>query len=57
MCVNFLVVCGLALFRHVLHGDLKEVLDKNAEILLRINGFVVGAYGINLVLVGIHNIF
>ena len=56
MVTNFLIVTLLAFARHVLREDLKVVLDKNAEILLRINGFVVGAYGINLVIVGISNI-
>lgn len=56
MMANFIAVFLLALARHNLREELKEVLDKNAEILLRINGFVVGAYGINLVVEGIRNI-
>lgn len=56
MITNFLIVCGLAYFRHVLKPQLKEVLDKNAEIMLRINGFIVGAYGVNLIVQGLMNI-
>lgn len=56
MITNFLIVTALAYVRHILRNDLKVVLDKNAEILLRINGFVVGAYGVNLIVVGMANI-
>jgi multiple antibiotic resistance protein len=56
MCANFGIVLGLAYARHILKDEFKEVLDKNAEILLRINGFIVGAYGVNLIVAGITNI-
>lgn len=56
MVVNFVVIYLLALARHLLKEDLKIVLDKNAEILLRINGFIVGAYGVNLIVEGLKNI-
>lgn len=56
MVVNFIMIYLLALARHLLKEDLKIVLDKNAEILLRINGFIVGAYGVNLIVEGLKNI-
>ncbi len=56
MILNFLIVGGLMLTRDSLDSKFKLVLDKNAEILLRLNGFIVGAYGIDLVLTGIKNL-
>ncbi len=56
MIVNFIIVTGLAYVRHLLKADYRTVLDKNAEIVLRINGFIVGAYGVNLIIIGIMNI-
>jgi multiple antibiotic resistance protein len=32
------------------------MFDKNAEIVLRLNGFIVGAYGVDLIVVGVQNI-
>jgi len=56
MIINFLIIMSLAYLRHRLNDKLKIVLDKNAEILLRINGFVVGAYGVDLIITGISNL-
>jgi multiple antibiotic resistance protein len=36
---------------------LKTAFDKNMEVLLRLNGFFIGAIGINMVLTGINNMF
>jgi len=56
MIINFSIIMGLAYARHLLKEPLKIVLDKNAEILLRINGFIVGAYGVDLIITGIANL-
>lgn len=56
MIINFLLVASLMVARDRLHDKYNVLFDKNAEILLRINGFIVGAYGVDLVVVGINNI-
>lgn len=57
LLTNFFIVLLLAYIRHRLKPRLKIVFDKNAEILLRINGFIVGAYGVSLMVTGIKNLF
>lgn len=57
MIVTFLMVIFLALFRQSLKKELRIVLDKNLEILLRLNGFIVGAFGVDLIVTGIQNLF
>ena len=53
MIINTLIVIALAAFRQKLRPTMKQLLDRNLEILLRLSGFVVGAYGIDLVITGI----
>lgn len=53
---NFLTIATLALIRQRLKPKMKIVFDKNAEILLRINGFLVGAFGVDLIVTGIQNL-
>ena len=56
--VNFLVLFTLKKFRDSIDGrKFKTAFDKNMEVLLRLNGFFIGAIGINMVLTGIHNMF
>lgn len=56
--MNFLVLFGLKKFRDSLeHKKFKTAFDKNMEVLLRLNGFFIGAIGINMVLMGIKNMF
>lgn len=57
MVTNFVIVICLALLRQSLKPKLQVVFDKNAEILLRINGFIVGAYGVDLITTGLGNLF
>lgn len=55
---NFLVLFSLKKFRDSLeHKKFKTAFDKNMEVLLRLNGFFIGAIGINMVLIGIKNMF
>lgn len=56
MLLTFIAICMLSLLRHWLRPKWKIVFDQNAEILLRLNGFVIGAFGVNLVVTGIRNI-
>lgn len=56
--VNFLVLFFLKKFRDSIEGKkFKTAFDKNMEVLLRLNGFFIGAIGINMVLTGIQNMF
>lgn len=47
----------LAIFRAGLRQNMRIVLDKNLEILLRLNGFIIGAFGVDLILTGVRNLF
>ncbi len=56
--VNFLTLFMLKRFRDMIEGKkFKTAFDKNMEVLLRLNGFFIGAIGINMVLTGINNMF
>ncbi len=56
--INFLVLYTLKKFRDSIEGKkFKTAFDKNMEVLLRLNGFFIGAIGINMVLTGINNMF
>ncbi len=57
MIINYLIVIGLIEVRvRIAHPKFRIAFDKNMEILIRINGFFVGAIGINMILNGITNI-
>ncbi len=56
--INFTTIFLLKKFRDLLEGKrLKTAYDKNMEVLLRLNGFFIGAIGINMILSGLKNIF
>lgn len=56
--VNFLSIFLLKKVRDSLEGrKLKTAYDKNMEVFLRLNGFFIGAIGINMILTGIKNMF
>lgn len=58
MSLNLAIILALAVFRQKLRpAKMQEVLDKNLEILLRLNGFVVGAFGVDLVVSGVKGLF
>ncbi len=57
MLINFLVVISLAVFRYRMRQRFRTVFDKNLEILLRVNGFFVGAFGVDFVVTGIQTFF
>lgn len=56
MTISGLIIYGLARLRQSLKSPLLDVFDKNMEILLRINGFFVGAIGIDLIVTGIRGL-
>ncbi len=56
--INFVSIYLLKIIRDSLEGrKLKTAYDKNMEVLLRLNGFFIGAIGINMILTGIKNMF
>jgi len=57
MLVNFVMIMGLKQLRSSTRSRKVQVaFDKNMELLLRINGFFVGAIGIDMVVTGIGNL-
>jgi multiple antibiotic resistance protein len=56
--INFGTIYFLKKMRDNLEGKKwRTAYDKNMEVLLRLNGFFIGAIGINMVLTGIKNMF
>ena len=56
--VNFFILFILKRLRDGIEKrKFKKAFDKNMEVLLRLNGFFIGAIGINMVLTGIQNMF
>lgn len=56
--VNFFTLFLLKKFRDSIEKrKFKQAFDKNMEVLLRLNGFFIGAIGINMMLTGIKNMF
>lgn len=56
--LSIAVILILKLVRKALHKpNLRIAFDKNMEILIRLNGFFVGAIGINMILSGLKSIF
>ncbi len=54
MIINFFVIMALKSFRDlIVKKKLKIAFDKNMQILLRINGFFIGAIGVSMVVKGI----
>ena len=57
MGINFAVIMGLKQIRQGMRSKrVQTAFDKNMELLLRINGFFVGAIGIDMVVTGITNL-
>lgn len=57
MLLTFLIICFFAVLRNSLNRKLKIVFDQNADILLRINSFIIGAIAVDLTVIGIKNLF
>ncbi|MDX5436150.1 MAG: hypothetical protein LPK03_03100 [Pontibacter sp.] len=57
MLINFVVIMGLKQIRRGMRSKrVQTAFDKNMELLLRINGFFVGAIGVDMVVTGITNL-
>jgi multiple antibiotic resistance protein len=55
--VNFLMVMGLKQIRNRIPSKrFQKAFDKNMELLLRVNGFFLGAIGIDMIITGIGNL-
>lgn len=57
VALNYAMIVLLMLVRKSLSEKMKIAFDKNMEMLLRLNGFFVGAIGLNMVIVGINNLY
>lgn len=58
--INFSTILSLKKFRDYIESrnkKFKTAFDKNMEILLRINGFFIGAIGIDMMITGLLNTF
>lgn len=53
VAVNYLLIMGLMFLRLKLPKKFKVAFDKNMETLLRLNGFFVGAIGLNMIIKGL----
>lgn len=57
MFINFLIIMGLKQIRSSMRSKkIQTAFDKNMELLLRINGFFLGAIGIDMMVTGITNL-
>ncbi|KAA5547827.1 MarC family protein [Adhaeribacter rhizoryzae] len=55
--LNFFIIMGLKQMRHRMHSKRVQLaFDKNMELLLRINGFFLGAIGIDMIVTGIRHL-
>lgn len=58
MLINFIIMMGLKQIRRSMRSkNVQMAFDKNMELLLRINGFFLGAIGVDMVVTGIDNLF
>jgi multiple antibiotic resistance protein len=56
MVLNFIFVAGLMVVRDKVPNKYNKMFDEYAEILLRLSGFIVGSYGVGLIISGIENL-
>jgi len=57
MLINFATIMGLKNMRRGMRSKKVQLaFDKNMELLLRINGFFLGAIGIDMIVTGIRNL-
>ncbi|MFW6120412.1 MAG: MarC family protein [Petrotogales bacterium] len=58
LSINFLSILFLKYLRdRIKKKKLKIAFDKNIEVLLRLNGFFIGAIGINMIIRGINTLY
>lgn len=57
MLANFIIIMGLKQIRRGMRSkSVQTAFDKNMELLLRINGFFLGAIGVDMVVTGVINL-
>ncbi len=57
MLVNYIIIMGLKQVRRAMQSqNFRTAFDKIMELLLRINGFFLGAIGVDMVVTGISNL-
>lgn len=57
MLINFIFIMGMKQIRRSMRSKKVQLaFDKNMELLLRINGFFLGAIGIDMIVTGISNV-
>ena len=58
MIINFYIVYILSVLRkRILHDSARKQFDKKLGVYLRLNGFFIGSIGVNMVIIGINNLF
>lgn len=58
LIINFTIIIGLKKIRdHIMQKRLRVAFDKSMGIFLRLTGFFVGAIGIDMILIGIQNLY
>ncbi len=55
--VNYIIIILLKIFRDRIPQRIKLVFDRGMDIFLRLNGFFVGAIGVEMVRVALNNIY
>jgi multiple antibiotic resistance protein len=57
MLINYLIIMGLKQVRRAMRSRKFQIaFDKIMELLLRINGFFLGAIGVDMVTTGVSNL-
>jgi multiple antibiotic resistance protein len=57
LSLNYLIILGLMYARQQFSTQLKVAFDKLMETSLRLNGFFVGAIGLNMIITGVNNLY
>ena len=58
LCIHCIAVLSLKLIRdNIDTKPVKKAFDKNMMIMMRVNGFFLGAIGVNMIMVGVQNVF
>jgi multiple antibiotic resistance protein len=57
MVLHYIVIFFLIKMRNAFPPKFKVAFDKNMEIALRLNGLFVGAIGLNMIVVGLNNLY
>jgi multiple antibiotic resistance protein len=57
MAITYLLIVMLTLLRHRIVSQFEKAFDKNMDMVLRLIAFFAGAIGLNMVVVGVQNIW